>query len=126
MPNSSLPEVTKAVPALPGVYYIIRLARGSVDIVFIGKSGTAAQPGSLKEPISQGLISSISTEASQKFIQRKMIAEKIDGLDIYWFVTMDKHNNDLPEFAEALLKQRVYNIYGRLPPWNEQINDLTD
>ncbi len=121
MPGSSLPEVSKAVPALPGVYYIIRLARGHVDLVFIGKSGAGAQLGNLKETISRGLISGISTKASQSFIHRKMIAEKIDGLDIYWFVTIDGKNNDLPEYAEALLKQRVYNTYGRLPPWNAEV-----
>ncbi|MBL0053017.1 MAG: hypothetical protein IPP29_16660 [Bacteroidetes bacterium] len=36
-----------------------------------------------------------------------MIEKNIDGLDIYWFVTMDKTNNDLPGYVEGLLMQVI-------------------
>jgi hypothetical protein len=29
----------------------------------------------------------------QQYFEQKMAEENIDGLDIYWFVTMDKTNN---------------------------------
>ncbi len=42
---ASLREASEEVPELPGVYYIIRLAKGLVDLVYIGKSGTMQQNG---------------------------------------------------------------------------------
>ena len=38
--GNQLSEVSKGVPELPGVYYIVRLAKGRVELVYIGKSGT--------------------------------------------------------------------------------------
>jgi hypothetical protein len=32
---------------------------------------------------------------------------------------MDKKNNHLPEYALGLIKQKYYEIYGELPPWDE-------
>ena len=55
----------------------------------------------------------------QEFFDKKMIEENIDGLDIYWFVTMDKSNNDLPGYLEGLLMQRFFEVQGRLPLWNK-------
>jgi len=50
--DKNLKELSKDVPNLPGVYYILRLSRGKIDLVYIGKSGTILQNGSFKE---QGL-----------------------------------------------------------------------
>jgi hypothetical protein len=35
--GNQLSEVSKNVPELPGVYYIVRLAKGRVELVYIGK-----------------------------------------------------------------------------------------
>lgn len=50
--GDNLSVVSKDVPSLQGVYYILRLAKGNVDLVYIGKSGTIEQSGKFKE---QGL-----------------------------------------------------------------------
>jgi hypothetical protein len=55
----------------------------------------------------------------QAYFERKMTEENIDGLDIYWFVTVDKSNNDLPGYVEGLIMQRYFEIHGGLPPWNK-------
>jgi len=49
-----------------------------------------------------------------------MIEENIDGLDIYWFVTMDASHNDLPGYVEGLIMQRFFEVHGRLPEWNKK------
>ena len=86
----------------------------------IGNSGTITQNGQFK---GQTLKSRINNKQDgmkrQHFFDKKMVEENIDGLDIYWFVTIDESNNDLPSFAKALLMQRFYEVHGKLPLWNK-------
>jgi hypothetical protein len=51
--------------------------------------------------------------------EKRAVKENIEALDIYWFVTFDKKNQDLPSYVLALLMQRYFEIHGSLPPWNE-------
>jgi hypothetical protein len=55
-PGQNLKEVSKNVPDLPGVYYIMRLSRGKIDLVYIGKSGTMVQKGDFKSQLLRGRI----------------------------------------------------------------------
>jgi hypothetical protein len=112
---------SKEVPELTGVYYIYRLAKGRVDLVYIGKSGTVQQNGKFKKQTLKDRINNKQDGVKrQVFFDEKMESEHIDALDIYWFVTMDKNNNDLPSYVEGLLIQRYFDIYGKLPPWNKE------
>lgn len=119
--GDNLRTVSKSVPDLPGVYYVLRLAKGKVEIVYIGKSGTILQTGSFK---GQTLRSRINNKQEnikrQDYFTQKIENEQIDALDIYWFVTMDENNNDLPGYIEGLLMQQYFKIYGRLPEWNKE------
>jgi len=118
--GNHLSEVSKDVPELPGVYYIIRLAKGRVELVYIGKSETITQNGQFKEQLLKGRINYKQDGMKrQDFFEKKMTDENIDGLDIYWFVTMDKSNNDLPGYVEGLLMQRFFEVHGTLPLWNK-------
>jgi hypothetical protein len=118
--GDKLSEVSKGVPELPGVYYIVRLAKGRVELVYIGKSGTITRSGQFKDQLLKGRINNKQDGMKrQEFFDKKMIEENIDGLDIYWFVTMDKSNNDLPGYVEGLLLQRFFEVQGRLPLWNK-------
>lgn len=115
-----LTEVSKNVPELPGVYYVIRLAKGRVELVYIGKSGTITRSEQFKDQLLRGRINNKQDGMKcQDFFDKKMIEENIDGLDIYWFVTMDKSNNDFPGYVEGLLIQRFFEVQGRLPLWNK-------
>lgn len=118
--GNKLSEVSHDVPELPGVYYILRLAKGKIDLVYIGKSGTITQSGVFKEQLLRGRINNKQEEMKrQEFFDKKLVEEKIDGLDIYWFVTMDQKNHDLPGYVEGLLMQRYFEIHGKLPLWNK-------
>lgn len=119
-PGYKLIDASKGVPELPGVYYIIRLANNKVDLVYIGKSGTINQSGEFKDQLLNRRINNKQDGMKrQKHFEQKMSEENIEGLDIYWFVTMDKNNNDLPGYIEGLLLQRYFEMHGKLPPWNK-------
>jgi hypothetical protein len=71
-------------------------------LVYIGKSGTINQNGSCKDRLLNGRINNKTDGIKrQDFFEQKIAEENIDGLDIYWFVTMDEANNDLPAMWRA-------------------------
>jgi len=49
-----------------------------------------------------------------------MLAEKIEALDIYWYVAHNDQFVDCPEILEKKLLQKHSDIYGRLPKWNNK------
>lgn len=120
--GDNLKQVTKNIPDLPGVYYIVRLAGGRIEIVNIGKSGPVQQNGKIKD---HGLKSQLNNKQDgidrQEFFESRILKENIDALDIYWFVTFDSKTHDLPGFVEGLLIQRFFEMYGRLPLWNQEL-----
>ena len=118
--GGNLMQASSEVPDQPGVYYIMRLAKGKIDLVYIGKSGTINQSGTFKDQLLRGRINNKHDGVKrQVFFDQKMTEENIDALDIYWFVTMDDSYSDLPGYVEGLLMQRYFDIYGNLPLWNK-------
>ncbi|GHV68525.1 hypothetical protein FACS1894199_15900 [Bacteroidia bacterium] len=119
--GDSLSEQSKDVPDAPGVYYIVRLSRGKVDIVYIGNSGTMQQNGKFKEQLLRERLNNKQEEIKcEDFFNEKLVKENIDGLDIYWFVTFDEDTQDLPDYVEGLLLQRYFSTYRKLPAWNKE------
>ncbi len=118
--GDDLKKVSKSVPDLPGVYYILRLSNGKIEIVYIDKTVSLQPTGKLK---GQGLKDRLNSKQEgverQVFFESHILKENIDGLDIYWFVTFDTISNDLPGFVEGFLIQRFFEINGRLPLWNK-------
>ena len=104
---------SKTVPELAGVYYIIKLALGRVELVYMGKSEAITQASNNKVKLLKQSINGL-----QEFLDIKMSEANIDALDIYWFVTMDATHNDLPGYVEGLIMQRFFDIQERLPEWN--------
>jgi hypothetical protein len=120
-PGQNLKEVSKNVPDLPGVYYIMRLSRGKIDLVYIGKSGTMVQKGDFKSQLLRGRINNEQEGLRrQDYFEQKCKQENIEALDIYWFVTFDKVNQDLPGYIEGILIQRFFEVHGCLPLWNKE------
>ncbi|MBK8149323.1 MAG: hypothetical protein IPK58_14240 [Acidobacteria bacterium] len=109
------------VPALPGVFYVVRLAKGRIDLVYIGKSRAVSRNGKVRLITLRDEINDKQDGIPrQKFFDRKMTEENIDGLDIYWFVTIDGRNHHLPGYVEGLLMQEHFERYGQLPVWNKE------
>jgi len=116
--GDTLANVSKEVPDKPGVFYIIRLAKGNIDLVYIGKSSPIkTASGENQESIKQS-INMAKNISRQIYFDKKMTSEKIDGLDIYWFVTVDEEFNDAPKMVEALILKRYMEVYGSVPKWN--------
>ena len=119
--GSMLKEVSKDVPNLPGIYYIYRLCRGKIDLVYIGKSGTMLSNGKFKDQLlNKRLNNKQDGILRQKFFEQKLMEEVSDALDIYCYVTFDEENQDIPSYVEGLLLQHYFEIYGRLPEWNKE------
>ena len=116
--GDNLKKVSNKVPEKPGVYYVVRLAKGKIKLVYIGKSESIQQNGLKAKLLNRSLNSNQSDISKEDFFQNKMVEEEIDALDIYWFVTMDKNHNDLPTFVEGLLLQQFYDWNAMVPEWN--------
>lgn len=115
----SLKEASKEVPELPRVYCVYLLSRGHIELAYIGRAGVLDKNGNLKEPLLNTCINQPEGSKGVPFLQKKASGPSVDGLDIYWYVTCDKENSDLPAFVEAMLLQKYVHIYGRLPAWNK-------
>lgn len=112
---------SRDAPNLPGVYYILLLAGGKIDLVYIGKSGTILQNGNFKYQLLRNRINNKQEgQKRQQYFEQKISQEGIDGLAIYWFVTFDKQHQDLPGYVEGLIMQRYFDQYGCIPPWNKE------
>lgn len=119
--GDALAEASTDVPDAPGVYYILRLSKGHVDLVYIGKSGTVRQDSTFRDQLLRGRINNHQQGISrQQYFDQKMEEEEIEALDIYWFVTYDDKTGDLPSYVEGLIMQRYFETYGCLPPWNKE------
>lgn len=119
--GNRLSEVSKGVPDKPGVYYILKLANGKVELVYIGKSGTMQQHGEFRDQLLRARINNKQEGMKrQEFFDIKMKEEGIEALDVYWFVTFDEKHTDLPGYVEGLLMQRYFEVHGKLPPWNRE------
>lgn len=117
-----LSQVSRDVPEAPGVYLIYRLAHGSIDLVYIGKSGTLLQDGSFRNQLLRKRLNNQQEKGikRQTFFDQKMKEDGIEAFDIYWYVTFDENHFDLPGFVEGQLIQAHFDVFGTLPEWNRE------
>lgn len=119
--GDKLSVASKDVPNMPGIYYIIQLANGRIELVYIGKSGTMHQDGNFgNQKLKKRINNKHEGIKRQDYFDQKLQQEQIDALDIYWFVTFDEKHQDLPGYVEGLLLQRYFEVHGTLPPWNKE------
>jgi hypothetical protein len=118
--GQTLSKVCNA-PEQAGVYYILMLRKGKIELVYIGSSGTINQKGEFKTQLLRGRLNNKQNGTKrQQFFEEIMVQKEIEALDIYWFVTFDKDNQHLPSYVEASLLQKHFDIYGYLPGWNKE------
>ena len=116
--GESIQEVAENVPEEPGFFYIVRLAKGRPEVVFVGSAGTVKKNGQVYSPF---LREAICIFLNDKFVKQKFSRESIDALDIYWAVTIDDTAVDIPAYASASILQSHFDVFGELPPWNKQL-----
>lgn len=125
--TQKLSKVCNAPTDKSGVYIIYKLARGKVEMVYIGSSGQKNKDGTIKTRtaglggIKDRLVNGKQFGGSRKFtLPLMMKMQKIDALDIYWYVTHDDIHKDFPRDIERILIEKFHSIYGRLPEWNKE------
>ncbi|MFS4466187.1 hypothetical protein [Maribacter sp. 2210JD10-5] len=107
-----------------GIYIVYALKGGKIELIYIGSSGKILQSGHKKVRIG-GMCDRLVNgkqfgDARKRSWKTKLISEKIEALDIYWYETFDKANRDIPNTVEGIIIQRFYEVYGVLPKWNKE------
>jgi hypothetical protein len=115
MPNNSFNEEAFDIPDLPGVFYVFKLAEDRVRMVYVGRSDNTKLKKSSNMMLRSSVIKFVKDVAQPQLKKDK----KIDGLDVYWVVTMDKNHEELPSYVEGVILQIHYDHYGSLPDWNK-------
>ena len=123
--NVELKEVCNAPKNGIGIYLVYALKEGGIELIYVGSSGKILHFGEMK--IRSGGIGDRIINGKQFGEPRriswknKVENENIDALDIYWYETFDKNNNDIPSTVEGIIIQQHFNLFGRLPIWNKEI-----
>ena len=119
-PSDSLSAVISAaaVPACAGVY-VISAATPTPRVIYIGKSGTVHQDGSLGEQrMNQRLRRKQSGLPREQFFREYMRGHSVPELHIEWFETYRENVGDPPFLVEARLLAAYLADHGALPELN--------
>ena len=127
--SDNLKDVCNAPTDKSGVYIVYALKNGKIELIYIGRSGKLNKDGSMfiRKAGLGGLKDRIVNGHQFGKIPRRyswpcqIKLEKIEALDVYWYVTHNEKYNDCPRVLESTLIQNHINIYNRLPKWNKEI-----
>lgn len=108
--KEELETVCNAPKDKDGVFKVLELRNGRVNLVYIGYSNS----GGLYNEIVNGLHYDKNPRKTGWTYQ--ILKDKTDALDIYWYVT-DGKGNQKAEQVEML--KNFVGITGRLPKWNK-------
>ena len=127
--TDNLKDVCNAPVDKSGVYLIYALAKGKVELIYIGRSGKKQKDGKIfirkaglggiKDRLVNG--HQFGKIPRHKSWANQMRIENIDALDIYWHITHDQKNNDCPREIESYLLDKHLQVFGRLPRWNNEV-----
>lgn len=123
--KDELENVCNAPKNKSGIYLVYELKNGRIELVYIDSSGKIQNDGTIKHR--NGRLYDRIVDGHQfgkiprkKSWKQKLIDEKIEALDIYWYDTMNPEIMDIPVFVEATIIQRFFEIHGHLPRWNKE------
>lgn len=108
--NQDLEKVCNAPKDKDGVFKVIELRNGKINLVYIGYSNS----GGLFNEIVNGL--HYDKNARKIGWTYQLLKDKTDALDIYWFVTTgkDEQKKEQVEMLKDFIEQT-----GKLPKWNK-------
>lgn len=112
----NLNKICNAPKDKAGIYCIYALKNKQRELVYIGISGRITSDGKLfirKDGIKGRLVKGKRDGKSRKnYWLREIENEKLDSLEVNWFVTHNEQYIDCPKIIETLLVKK-YN-----PRWN--------
>jgi hypothetical protein len=127
--NESLVMACNAPTNKSGIYVVYALEKGKINLIYVGRSGKLESDGSvcirkaglggIKDRIVNG--HQFGKNPRRISWPKQMTMEKIDGLDVYWYVTHNENYCDNPREVERSILEKHMQIYGRLPRWNNEI-----
>lgn len=109
-PIDSLTEKCNAPSDKCGVYVIFALKGGRIELVKIGSTN-----------LDENLLDQITKE--QLLLKSKFQQEKIEALDIYWYVTQTNQIVDDPNKVMNKVVKTHTMINGKAPRWNSVNNN---
>jgi len=113
-PGDYLADVCNAPADKAGVYLVYALKMGRIELVYIGATN---EDIGLKDQILKG--EQFGNKLTDTGWTTVLTAERIEALDIYWYVTKDDGKNDEdPEAVQVALFNTYGNVHGVLPDWN--------
>ena len=119
-----LADVCNAPNDSSGIYIIHSLEKGKVNLIYIGISGRKGADGNIihrKGGIRGRFLSGKQFgDRRSKTWPLKMKEERIEALDIYWWITYDDMIKDFPREIEEGLLRKFFALYGSLPRWNNE------
>lgn len=108
--DKDLEKVCNAPKDKDGVFKVLELRNGKINLVYIGYSNS----GGLFNEIVNGLHYDKNSRKTAWTYQ--LLKDKTDALDIYWYVTKDKDGQKKEQVD--MLKDFVEQT-GKLPIWNK-------
>jgi hypothetical protein len=126
-PSDKLGQVCNAPTDKSGVYIIYALKGGRIELIYIGCSGEVKSDGTLfirkagLGGIKDRLVNGKQFgEPRRNSWRAKMLEERIEALDVYWYITHNDQFVDCPRILENKLLRIHHDIFGRLPKWNNE------
>lgn len=108
--DNELEKVCNAPKDKDGVFKVLELRKGKINLVYIGYSSG----GGLFNEIVNGMHYDKNSRKTGWTYQ--MLKDKTDALDVYWYVTNDKDGQKKEQVE--MLKDFVEQT-GKLPKWNK-------
>lgn len=105
-----LEKVCNAPKDKDGVFKVLELRNGKINLVYIGYSNS----GGLFNEIVNGLHFDKNPRKTGWTYQ--LLKDKTDALDIYWYVTADK---DEQKKVQIEMLKNFVDQTGKLPKWNK-------
>lgn len=127
-PHESLEIKCNAPTNYSGVYMIYSYRDNFEELIYIGSSGqmrngvlTTRQSGlgGMKDRLVNGYHPKFGKIRRKKAFPEHMKQEGITQINIYWWVTWDETNKDVPTEIEGLLKNIYFTKHRRHPIWHK-------
>jgi hypothetical protein len=108
--DKDLEKVCNAPKDKDGVFKVLELRNGKINLVYIGYSNSV---GLFNE-----IVNGLHYDKNSRKIgwTYQMLKDKTDALDIYWYVTNDQ---DGQKKEQADMLKDFVNQTGKLPKWNK-------
>jgi hypothetical protein len=125
-PSDDLKAVCNAPDDKCGIYIFYDASQNNKEIIYIGCSGHIKNDGSVNVRqsgcggIKGRIVNGHQFDGRQRWLSLpvQMKKNKINELEIHWFVTCTNTLIHSPIFVESCLLQDFYETFGRLPRWN--------